>query len=196
MKRADSANRVVLMGIGVAAMVTALTVASANAAVIAYWNMDETTGDTAFDSSPNNHDGTLRFGAAWDPAGHSNGAVALDSVAEYVRVPSASDLKYAGGNMTLSTWVYLNATETDGGYVISKPWHGWGGYNYRIHLTGNTTTLVIPPRRSAFAWRHRGYRRLSRGGRKPHSIKRSPLPFHPSRKPGIISWEWWTPRRI
>ncbi len=53
-------------------------------------------------------------------------------------------MKYQGGALTLSVWVYVNPTETTGGWLISKPWSGNGEYNYGLHLeTNNTVSLSL-----------------------------------------------------
>ena len=115
MKQGSSTKHVMLIGFGTAMLVVSLTVASANAALVAHWKFDETSGGTAWDSSLNMHHGTLVNGATWNSGGMMNGAVALDGSNDYVRVPGAADLKYTGGNMTLSTWVYIDAGETGTG---------------------------------------------------------------------------------
>lgn len=140
MKLANSMKRVMLIGVGVATVVTAVTVASAGAALVGHWNLDETTGTTASDSSGNANHGTLIDGPTWDTGGVVNGAIGLDGFNDRVHVADVPDLKYTGGNMTLSSWVYLDAGETSG-RVISKPWNGSGRYNYRIEFSGTNTVV-------------------------------------------------------
>ncbi len=141
MKQRGPTARVMLIGIGVAMVLLAVGTMTVNAGLIAHWKLDETGGVSAEDSSVNTHNGTLRAGPVWDPGGVANGAVAFDGLNDHITVPDSPDLKYTGGDMTLSAWVYLDAAETSG-YILSKPWHGSGGYNYRIQFTGTTSTTL------------------------------------------------------
>src|SRR5438552_183206 len=43
--------------------------------------------------------------------------------------------KYLGGDMSFGAWVRINASETDGGYILSKPWNGNGAYNWQLYVT-------------------------------------------------------------
>lgn len=142
MTQSLSSRRILLIGVSVTSVVTVLAFTPASAALVAHWRLDETAGTTASDASGNAHHGTLTDGGTWDAGGVLNGAIALDGLNDRVHVPSHADLKYAGGNLTLSAWVYLNAGET-GGRVISKPWNGSGRYNYRLEFTGTNTAFAL-----------------------------------------------------
>jgi hypothetical protein len=50
----------------------------------------------------------------------------------YVEVASAAALKYTGGDFSFECWFSIPASETDGGYLFSKPWNGGGEYNYNV----------------------------------------------------------------
>ncbi len=141
MKLAHSIKRIMFICVGVATLVVAVTVTAASADLIAYWDFDETTGTTADDSSGNGFDGQWRNGATADPAGAVDGAIALQGVDEYVRVAYDPALNYTGANTTFSTWFYVNASESDGGRLISKPWNGSGYYNYGIYLSNANPTV-------------------------------------------------------
>ena len=79
-------------------------------------------------------------GPTWSTAGEFNGALLFDGTDSYVSVPSAQALKYTGGGLTLSTWVYVYATETTGADLLSKPWNTYTGqYNYQLRLEANRT---------------------------------------------------------
>ncbi|MDO9542637.1 MAG: LamG-like jellyroll fold domain-containing protein [Kiritimatiellia bacterium] len=61
--------------------------------------------------------------------------VGLNGLNSYVEVADTEALKYRGGDMTLCAWIKRNASETDSGYIISKPWNGSGQYNYCLYRT-------------------------------------------------------------
>lgn len=140
MKPAHWLLRVLVPGIGAAAVVCTMTAAPAGAGLVGYWKLDETAGVAASDSSGKANHGTLVDGGTWDSGGVFNGAVALDGLNDRIHVPSVSDLKYTGGDLTLSAWVYLNAGETSG-RVISKPWNWNGRYNYVLMVSGANTQV-------------------------------------------------------
>ena len=105
--------------------------------LIAYWSLNEYAGDTAEDVSENKLEGTLLNGAVWTDDGAVAGAIELNGLNSYVEVPDDDNftLRYTGSGMTLSVWAYVNSTETDGGYFISKPWNGsTGEYNYTLSI--------------------------------------------------------------
>lgn len=58
-------------------------VGSTEAGLVAHWQLDETTGTTASDSSGNGYDGTLIGGPTW-VAGVDGGALELDGTDDYV----------------------------------------------------------------------------------------------------------------
>ena len=60
-------------------MVLSLVLTSvANAELVGWWKFDETSGDTAIDSSGNGNDGTLTGTAQWEPVGKLGGALGFD----------------------------------------------------------------------------------------------------------------------
>ena len=132
-----------------------------------YWKVDETSGTVAADSSGHGHNATLINGASWTAGGPFEGAIAFNGTNQYLSVPDTGDasLEYTGGALTLSAWVYVNATDTTGGYLLSKAWNSSGQYNYRLSLTSTRTvsftlqgatssTLTTTGSLSAAAWHH------------------------------------------
>ena len=110
---------------------------------VVYLKFNETSG-TASDSSGNGYAGTLTNGAVFTTSGYLDGGVAFDGTDDYVSVPDVAALKYKGTDMTLSAWVYANPTETDGAYLISKPWNGvTDPYNYQLGLNSGTNPTVF-----------------------------------------------------
>lgn len=49
---------------------------------------------------------------------------------------------YTGGGLTFSCWVKPDASETDGGFIVSKPWNGSGEYNWGLIFNPNRTIQV------------------------------------------------------
>lgn len=82
--------------------------ATSGAPMISQLNFNESTGTTASDSV-GSLTGTLNGGATW-AAGKSGNAVSLDGANDYVSLPSGAIKDVA--DFTISTWVYLNASQT------------------------------------------------------------------------------------
>ena len=134
---------------------------------VGFWKFDETSGGTAYDSTSNAYNGTLSNGPTWNTAGEFNGSLLFDGTDSYVSGPTATAVKYKGAELTLSTWVYVYATETDGAYLISKPWNtSTGQFNYGLSINGSrilsfslqgtstSYTLSAASAISAGAWHH------------------------------------------
>lgn len=80
--------------------------------LIAYWPLDEGSGETARDASGNGHAGELRNGPQW-VEGVRGSALRFDGVDDFVFIPYAPAFDVEGG-LTLSLWAYLE-TEPDVG---------------------------------------------------------------------------------
>jgi hypothetical protein len=135
-------------------------------APIGFWKFNETSG-SPLDSSGNGYTGTLTNGAAFNTGGMFNGAVLFDGTDSYVSVASVNALKYKGDGLSIGAWVYINSTETNGAYLISKPWNtSTGQFNYGLSinssrnaifsLQGTTTsyTLTSPGTIATGGWHH------------------------------------------
>jgi hypothetical protein len=133
---------------------------------VGYWKFDETSGTSASDSSGNGFSGTLTNGPTWT-SGYINNGISLDGSNDYVSVASNAALKYIGGELTLAAWVYIDTTETTGGYLISKPWNTSSQFNYQLYLGADTKisftlqsgltgakTVTTPSPLSRGAWHH------------------------------------------
>ena len=120
------------------ALAATLSRPPSNLGLVGYWPMNEGVGVKAGDISNKGYTGTLRNGISWSSGKHG-GALSLDGLNDYVDVTDNSNLKYQGGNMTLSVWMKPDFAETDGAHFISKPWTGCGEYNYRLIYNSNKT---------------------------------------------------------
>ncbi len=103
------------------------------------WGFNEGTGTSAMDASGNDRTGTLVNGAAWssDAPSGTGYSISLNGSNAYVSVSSVPGLKYTGGDFSVSAWIKPGAGETNGGYIISKPWNSAGDYNYTLNYATN-----------------------------------------------------------
>ena len=95
--------------------------------MVGYWRMDEASwsgaaGEVKDDSGQGNN-GTSIAGAVTVDKGKFGRCGSFDGLKNRVHVPSTDSLKYTGGNFSISFWVKINPAETDGGFIISKPWN-------------------------------------------------------------------------
>jgi len=112
--------------------------------LVAYWKLDETEGDIAYDSAGEN-DASLIGDPIWQPTGGMvNGALELDGVDDYVSTPFILDP--ADGPFSVLTWVKGGAP---GLAVLSQA----GGANWLCAdtLEGNLMTELKGTGRSAAA---------------------------------------------
>jgi flagellar assembly factor FliW len=108
-----------------------------------YAGLDPLPAFTAFwDFSSNGEDcvninnGVLLNGAT-TTSGHTGNGLLLDGVNDYLEVPFRESFEYLGLDMTLSFWIKIDSGDTDTSFIISKPWNGYGEYNYRIEKQAN-----------------------------------------------------------
>ncbi|MBI5196520.1 MAG: LamG domain-containing protein [Nitrospirae bacterium] len=103
--------------------------------LVSYWNFNEGSGTTAYDSVGNN-DGTI-YGATW-ASGITGGALSFDGTVgnDYVIVPNDSSLNFTGG-FTIQGWV--NSTSTDGPHVIVSKWNSEESDWSYVFKDGNTS---------------------------------------------------------
>jgi hypothetical protein len=87
-------------------MTTAVSVQPSQALMVSYWDFDEGSGITAFDSIDSNP-GTLVNGTAWTTGMHGN-AVSFDGVNDYIEVSQSSNLSITNA-ITLEAWVMPTA---------------------------------------------------------------------------------------
>ncbi|MFH0908688.1 MAG: LamG domain-containing protein [bacterium] len=112
------------------------------AGMAAYWRLDEKSGSTtAFDSTPNQNNGTLMNmvpANCW-VAGSEKGALQLDGVDDYVNCGNGSALKLDGSSFTITLWTKFDDISRTRG-LIGKT--GGYGINQSLHLVLlNSTTL-------------------------------------------------------
>lgn len=92
------------------------------------------SGSSCFDLSKNNNTGFLVNETAYTTSPQPT--FTFDGVNDYISLTSTSRrLSWAPvgttGHQTITLELWVKTTDTSG-YIISKPWNGSGGYNYRI----------------------------------------------------------------
>ncbi len=75
----------------------------------------------------------------WISDGKFGKAIDFDGLNDHLRSDSSNPFEYRGEDYTISTWFYPHDGDTDGGWIISKPWNGSGQYNYTLQLISNKT---------------------------------------------------------
>lgn len=78
---------------------------------IGHWKLDEQSGSTAYDASPNHYNGIVYGSPGWVD-GKINGAAEFDSYDAYIKVADNDDLEIDTGDFSISLWFkrYSNAT--------------------------------------------------------------------------------------
>jgi large repetitive protein len=114
---------------------------------IGLWRLNEGSGTSLADLSGIAGAATLLNGqgaSSWttDSPWGTDYALTLDGVNDYLSINDRQELKYQGGDLTLSIWIKPSATETSGSLLFSKPWNGGGQYNYRLAYNSNGTISV------------------------------------------------------
>ncbi len=106
--------------------------------MVSYWKFDEGNGTIAYDSAGTN-DGTIH-GAAWT-TGQIDGALSFDGSNDYVSVTHDPALDITG-DITISTWIYLNEGALYEGLVTKCVGKGPRNNPYDFRLTLSGLTLV------------------------------------------------------
>ena len=86
--------------------------------IVAYWAFNETSGETASDSSGNGHDGTLIGDPKWTKDGYFGGALEFDQVGDEVNVPYHADLNQE--TFTICAWANVEPGSADHRAVVSS----------------------------------------------------------------------------
>ncbi len=95
--------------------------------LVAYWPMDEGSGDVAADASGNGYDATLLTGAQW-ATGAKVGSTAIEFDGTNGRL-TAGTFDVVGSGITLAAWIKPDDFDVNDGRVISKS-TDWGGNDH------------------------------------------------------------------
>ena len=108
--------------------------------LVGSWNMDEGTGDTAYDSSDEGNDGSLEGGTAWGK-GKEGGGLQFDGVNDYIDCGNDESLDITDA-ITISAWVKGNPTQNSIYAVISKG-HSGAGYGWVIQSVNDVDLYFV-----------------------------------------------------
>ena len=86
--------------------------------IVAYWAFNETSGETASDSSGNGHDGTLIGDPKWTKDGYFGGALEFDQAGDEVNVPFHADLNQE--TFTICAWANVEPGSANHRAVVSS----------------------------------------------------------------------------
>lgn len=102
------------------------------------WQFGQSGNSSYVDSVNLTNSGALVNGPIW-ASGYKGRGLHFDGLNDMVTVNDRPTLKYAAGSLSLATWMKADAGETDGGYMVSKPWNGSGEYNYLLAYNSNNS---------------------------------------------------------
>ena len=111
-----------------------------NAALVAHWKLDESTGTIAYDTAAENDGVLVTTMPAWMPLdGRVGGALQLDGIDDYIDCGNSAALNITG-QITLAVWVKTNdAANGDHNPYLTK-----GNRSYAIkHHEGNKIEFFI-----------------------------------------------------
>jgi hypothetical protein len=125
------------------------TVAS-SISVVGHWNLDETSGTVASDSSGNLLNGTLINGPVWT-AGKIGNSLDFDGVNDEIDLGTPTALQFTGA-MSAAAWIYVDSFSGDG-RIISKEYgsnsRSWslnvksGGKGVFQIATGSNSSITV-----------------------------------------------------
>jgi len=117
----------------------------------AYLKFDYFTSTATIDSAQNRAVGLYNSPTVVSGFWDSN-ALFFDGTNDHLAVNADQNLKYTGGDMTISLWI-KQFDDADGGYFVSKPWNSSGVYNYYLlsSSAGIITAGVTGATSGAFA---------------------------------------------
>lgn len=87
--------------------------------LVGFWTMDNISGATLFDETPNNNDGTIT-GAVFDSGGIIDGALLFDGINDEVNIPHSSSLNVGGLGNDYSAALWFRTTTSSDLNMTSK----------------------------------------------------------------------------
>ncbi len=120
-----------------------ITVATADLmdGLVAYWPLDEGSGNAAADASGNGHDAALMAGAQWETSGPQVGSAAIELDGAGGRL-TAGTFDVVGGGITLAAWIKPDDFDVGDARVISKA-TDWGGNDHYWMLSTINANHVL-----------------------------------------------------
>jgi hypothetical protein len=136
-------------------------------AVVAQWDMDETSGTTMHDSSGNGNNGTLQGGMQIGVPGYSGTAYYFpgSSAKSYVDVPPSPSLNPGSASVDISFWMNTTKVPSSGDYDLVRqgvyPYEEYktelqpnGQISCAFHGSSNTAEIQGGPALNDGAWHH------------------------------------------
>jgi hypothetical protein len=111
-----------------------------------YWRMEEASwigADAVMDFSGKDNHGQAYNGLAPSGGGKIGRNGDFDGYDDYIGVPSADNLKYTGGEMSVSCWFKMDEAEDSDGWIFSKPWNSVGEYNWFLRQVNGYLQIRI-----------------------------------------------------
>jgi len=105
--------------------------------LVGYWNMDEGSGGTVYDSSNYANNGSTSGGPTWTK-GKLGGALSFDGTDDDVNAGSGASLNLTGNQMTLAAWV---KPETMTGGLLVRSFITKGTYDYALQVNRDLSGL-------------------------------------------------------
>lgn len=89
-----------------------------NEGLVAYWDFNENSGETAKDVTGNGHDGTLMGDPQWTKDGKFGGAIEFDQVGDEVNIPFHEDLNQE--SFSICAWANVDPGSANHRAVVSS----------------------------------------------------------------------------
>ncbi|HEY9114246.1 MAG TPA: LamG-like jellyroll fold domain-containing protein, partial [Bacteroidales bacterium] len=116
--------------------------AISNDTPVGHWKFDETSGNTAYDNSGNNFNGTLVNNPSWSN-GKIENALQFNGVNQSVECGTHSKLDMGIQDFTISTWVKMNSNQVSYPTFISKGGSSTSTSGYWFYLSGTSLKLAM-----------------------------------------------------
>ena len=91
--------------------------------LVAWWKLDDSSGDLAVDSGPNHIDGATLGDPSWTD-GVLGGALQFDGDGDYIDLSNHTDFDLTG-QITVSAWIKVDAFDKDWQTIIAKGDSSW-----------------------------------------------------------------------
>lgn len=101
------------------------------------WELDETSGAVAYDSSGNGNNGTLVNAPAWT-AGRSGGAVSFNGTDQSVSIDAISGLSTGNVPYTIAAWIKVEALPLQPAWILLLGGEQWGAQHWILNTSGTS----------------------------------------------------------